>query len=338
MKLLSIAVPCYNSQAYMRHCVDVLLQGGDAVEILIVNDGSSDDTAKIADEYQANYPSIVRAIHQENGGHGAAVMTGVKNATGKYFKVVDSDDWLDDEAYAKVLAQLRSFEQSGTQTDMLVCNYVYEKVSANLQSPIRYVGALPENKLLTWDDVGHFRKGQYLLMHAVIYRTQLLLDCKLDLPRHTFYVDNLFVYLPLPYVKTLYYLNVDLYRYFIGRDDQSVQEQVMIKRIDQQLRVNRLMLEKVQLAKIQNKRLQSYMYNYLEIITTISSILCIRSGTDENLKKKEELWDMIRTQHPWEYRRLRRGLLGRMMNVKTAFGRWFAVQAYKIGQKVVGFN
>lgn len=338
MKLLSIAVPCYNSQDYMRHCIDVLLQGGNEVEILIIDDGSSDDTAAIADEYQQNYPAIVRAIHQENGGHGAAVMTGVKNATGKYFKVVDSDDWLDDESYAKVLAELRGFEQNQTQTDLFICNYVYEKTASNLQRPIRYKNVLPEKKLFTWDDVGKFRKGQYLLMHAVIYRTQLLIDCKLDLPRHTFYVDNLFVYLPLPYVKTLYYLNVDLYRYFIGRDDQSVQEQVMIKRIDQQLRVNGLMLQQVQLPRVQNKRLQSYMYNYLEIITTISSILCIRSGTEENRKKKEALWEMIRTQHPWEYRRLRYGLLGRIMNCKTPVGRWVAVQAYKISQKFVGFN
>ena len=338
MKLLSVTVPCYNSQDYMRHCVDVLLQGGDEVEIPIVDDGSSDNTAAIADEYQQNYPGIVRAIHQPNGGHGAAVMTGVKNAQGLYFKVVDSDDWLDDDAYAKVLDTLRRFAAEGNGPDLLVSNYVYEKVSANLQRPVRYTGALPENKMITWDEVGHFRKGQYMLMHAVIYRTQLLRDCGLDLPRHTFYVDNLFVYVPMASVKTLYYLNVDLYRYFIGRDDQSVQEQVMIRRIDQQLRVNRMMLEQVQLARIANKRQQSYMYNYLEIITTVSSVLCIRSGSEENLKKKADLWQMIHDKHPWEYRRLRRGIMGRVMNMDSRPGRWLAVTAYKISQKLVGFN
>lgn len=98
MKLLSIAVPCYNSQDYMRNCVDSLLKGGELVEILIVNDGSKDDTAKIADEYAEKYPTIVRAIHQENGGHGEAVNTGIRNATGFYFKVVDSDDWVNEES------------------------------------------------------------------------------------------------------------------------------------------------------------------------------------------------------------------------------------------------
>ena len=106
MKLLSVAVPCYNSQAYMEKCVDSLLEGGDQVEILIVDDGSSDDTAKIADDYAARYPGIVKAIHQENGGHGEAVNTGLKNATGIFFKVVDSDDWVNKEAYEAILTKL----------------------------------------------------------------------------------------------------------------------------------------------------------------------------------------------------------------------------------------
>ena len=100
MKLLSIAIPCYNSEAYMRNCIESLLPGGDEVEILIVDDGSvKDNTAQIADEYEARYPGICRAIHQENGGHGEAVNAGLRAATGIYFKVVDSDDWVNAEAY-----------------------------------------------------------------------------------------------------------------------------------------------------------------------------------------------------------------------------------------------
>ena len=99
MKLLSIAIPCYNSEAYMRNCIESLLPGGDEVEILIVDDGSTkDNTAQIADEYETRYPGICRAIHQENGGHGEAVNAGLRAATGIYFKVVDSDDWVNAEA------------------------------------------------------------------------------------------------------------------------------------------------------------------------------------------------------------------------------------------------
>ena len=97
MKLLSIAIPCYNSEAYMEKCIESLLKGGEEVEILVVNDGSSDRTAEITDAYAEKYPTIIKAIHQENGGHGEAVNAGIRNATGLYFKVVDSDDWVNEE-------------------------------------------------------------------------------------------------------------------------------------------------------------------------------------------------------------------------------------------------
>lgn len=338
MKLLSIAVPCFNSQDYMRHCVDTLLTGGDEVEILIVNDGSKDNTAAIADEYERLYPGIVRAVHQENGGHGAAVMAGLKNAKGRYFKVVDSDDWVDEEAYAKILCALRGFVQSEQEVDLVVSNFVYDKVGARNKKVMSYGNALPEEQVIGWDQVGRFHKGQYILMHSVIYRTQLLIDSGLDLPRHTFYVDNLFVYVPMQCVKSIYYINVDFYHYFIGRDDQSVNESVMIKRIDQQIKVNKLMLQQVRLQGIKNARLRQYLYNYLEIITVVSSILLIRSGTAENLAKKQELWDHIKANDPWAYYRLRRGIMGQAMNWNSRVGRAFAVTAYKISQKIFGFN
>ena len=98
MKLLSFTVPCYNSAAYMGKCVESLLKGGEDVEIIIVDDGSTDETAQIADDYAEKYPSVVRVIHKENGGHGSAVNAGIENAQGLFFKVVDSDDWVKEEA------------------------------------------------------------------------------------------------------------------------------------------------------------------------------------------------------------------------------------------------
>ena len=175
-------------------------------------------------------------------------------------------------------------------------------------------------------------------MHSVIYRTQLLRECGLELPKHTFYVDNLFVYVPLPYVKTMYYLNVDFYRYYIGREDQSVNEAVMIRRIDQQIKVNKEMVEAVDLWKLPNKKLRKYMFNYLEIITVISTIMCIRSGTQENLEKKRELWKYLKKRDLRLFHRLRNGIMGQTMNLPGRGGRKISVVAYKISQKVVGFN
>lgn len=338
MKLLSIAIPCYNSEAYMEKCIESLLAGGEEVEILVVDDGSSDNTAKIADEYAAKYPTIVKAIHQENGGHGEAVNAGIRNASGLYFKVVDSDDWVNKEAYEKILRTLEELIRGPKTVDLLISNFVYEKQGASRKKIMQYRHCFPKDQIFTWEEVGHMPKGKYLLMHSMIYRTKLLHECGLELPKHTFYVDNLFAFEPLPYVENLYYLDVNFYRYFIGRDDQSVNEKVMIKRIDQQIRVNKLMVDAFHHCTFPNKRVRKYMLSYLDIITTISSIMLIRSGTEEGLQKKKELLEYIREQDRWLYHKLRYSILGRAANLPGKGGRKMFVAAYKICQKFYGFN
>lgn len=338
MKLLSIAIPSYNSEDYLENCIKSLLPGGEDVEILVVDDGSKDMTSEIADAYEKKYPGIVRAIHQENGGHGAAVNTGIENARGLYFKVVDSDDWVDLDSYLVILSKLKELVVGREMLDMMISNFVYEKEGAKHKKVMRYASVLPQNRVFGWEDVKHFRKGQYILMHSVIYRTQLLRDCGLELPRHTFYVDNLFVYQPLPQVKYMYYMDVDFYRYFIGREDQSVNETVMIGRIDQQIRVNKLMLDYYNESKITNWKLRYYMVRYLEIMMVISSILAIRSGTDEDMAKKKELWQYARKGNFLLFLRLRFGFLGQGMNLPGKGGRQVSIAGYKISRKFFGFN
>lgn len=341
MKLLSFTVPCFNSAAYMEKCVDSLLKGGEDVEIIIVNDGSTDETAEIADRYAREYPSVIKAIHKENGGHGSAVNTGIDQASGLYFKVVDSDDWVKEEPYMQILDALRDLAGGERVLDMLISNFVYEKVGENRHKVMRYKHALPVGEIFTWEDVKHFHKGQYMLMHSVIFRTKLLRECALRLPEHTFYVDNLYVFEPLIYVRNMYYLDVNFYRYYIGREDQSVNESVMIGRIDQQIRVNKIMIDYMAEKKSQaasNKKLYHYMLSYLDIITTVSSILLIRSGTEENLEKKKELWNYLKKKDWLLYRKLRYGLLGRCTNLPGKGGRKISVEGYKICRHFFNFN
>ena len=338
MKLLSVAIPCYNSEKYMEKCIESLLVGGEEVEIIIVNDGSSDKTAEIADRYAEKYPTIVKAVHQENGGHGSAVNAGIREAKGLYFKVVDSDDWVNKEAYKEILKTLEKLLRGPKTVDLLISNFVYEKQGATRKKIMQYRNYLPQDQIFGWNEVHRMPKGKYLLMHSMIYRTQLLHDCGLKLPEHTFYVDNLFAFEPLPYVENLYYLDVNFYRYFIGRDDQSVNEKVMIGRIDQQIKVNKLMVDAYLNSVFTNKKVREYMFSYLDIITTISSIMLIRSGTEEGLQKKKDLLDYIRTKNRALYTKLRRSLFGRVMNLPGKEGRRIAVIAYKITQKFYGFN
>ena len=337
MKLLSIAIPCYNSEAYMEKCIESLLKGGEEVEILVVNDGSSDRTAEIADAYAEKYPTIIKAIHQENGGHGEAVNAGIRNATGLYFKVVDSDDWVNEEAYKQILKTLEELTRGPKTLDMLISNFVYEKQGASRKKVMQYRHCLPVNEIFGWDSV-HMSKGKYLLMHSIIYRTKLLHECGLELPKHTFYVDNLFAFEPLPFVKNMYYLDVNFYRYFIGRDDQSVNEKVMISRVDQQIFVTKSMIDMYDMRKISNKKLRTYMTNYLAIMMTVSSILLIRSKNAENLEKKRELWQYLKKNHYGTYWKIRYGILGQTMNLPGRSGRKISSLAYIVARRIVGFN
>ena len=158
MKLLSIAIPSYNSEDYLENCIKSLLPGGEDVEILVVDDGSKDMTSEIADAYEKKYPGIVRAIHQENGGHGAAVNTGIENARGLYFKVVDSDDWVDLDSYLVILSKLKELVVGREMLDMMISNFVYEKEGAKHKKVMRYASVLPQNRVFGWEDVKHFRK------------------------------------------------------------------------------------------------------------------------------------------------------------------------------------
>ena len=335
-KLLSIAVPCYQSEAYMRRAVESLLPGGDEVEILIVDDGSRDGTAAIADEYAARYPDLVRAVHKENGGHGDAVMCGLSHASGLYFKVVDSDDWVDAEAYPKVLRALSRLREE--PVDLFVCDYVYDKVGQADKHVVRYANALPVGRAFGWEETRRFRPGQYILMHSAIYRTAMLRECGLSVPKHTFYVDNLYVYVPMTRVKRMFYLDEVLYHYFIGRDDQSVHEEVMIQRIDQQLRVNRLMLSGVDVLSAGPKQKRRYMLSYLEIITAVSSVLLIRSGTARHLEAKKALWREIRRAYPRVWLRLRLRPIGMFLHLPGRAGRRMIILGYEKAQKRYGFN
>ena len=340
-KIITFAVPCYNSAAYMDHCIQTLLEGGDDIEIILVDDGSTkDDTPAICDRYAEQYPDIVRVIHQENGGHGEGVNQGIRNASGIYYKVVDSDDWLDVDALHKVLNKLREFAKMERPVDMVIANYVYEHVEDNTRKVMGYTNVFPRDRIFTWNDIGRFRASQYLLMHSVIYRTKLLRKCGLELPKHTFYVDNIFVYQPLPYVKTMYYMDLDLYRYFIGRADQSVNEKVMVGRVDQQVRVTRLMIDAHDLRRVLTvqPKLGRYMRNYLAMMMTISSIFLIIDGSPEALGKKTELWEYLRSVDVRLYHKLKYRAVSFVGNIPGYQGRKLSVGLYRMARKIYKFN
>ena len=172
-----------------------------------------------------------------------------------------------------------------------------------------------------------------------MYRTEVLRKCGMVLPKHTFYVDNIFVYQPLPFVKTMYYMDLDLYRYFIGRADQSVNESIMVKRVDQQLRVTKHMIDCQDLDALKGeKKLRAYMLHYLSMMMAVSDIFLLLDGSAEAKEKQKGLWQYLREHTSAAvYRSIRFGF-GGVTNLPFPKGDAIVVGGYRIARKIFKFN
>ncbi|MCL1891459.1 MAG: glycosyltransferase family 2 protein [Coriobacteriia bacterium] len=345
-KVITFVVPCYNSAAYMDNCIASLIGAGardlSRIEILIVDDGSTkDDTPERADAWVERFPDVVRVIHQPNGGHGEAVNTGIYEARGFYLKCVDSDDWVDVQAAQEVIDHLDEFTKLDEPVDMLVTNYVYNHRESKSEKIISFRSVFPRDKVFGWDDIGRFRISQNLLMHAVTYRTQLLRDINLRLPKHTFYVDNIFVYVPLPKVERLYYLDANLYQYFIGREDQSVNEKIVLKNIEQQLLITHFMIDAVRLPEdVPSRKLLNYMLNHLTLMIAVCTTFSILAHREQKLINREhyEMWHYLKEKSPKVYWRMRLGIRGIGTSLPTPAGRTLTIIVYRVAQRLYKFN
>ena len=336
MKLLTVTVPCYNSEAYMENCIKSLLTGGDRVEIIIINDGSKDNTGKIADEYAAKYPDIVRVVHQENGGHGEGINQGLARATGKYFKVVDSDDTVSAD-FVPFLDTLEKLEEQGG-VDLVVTNYFYVHTDGVGDRSINYSNALPEGRVFRWADTKPFMLHQLLTIHSCTFRTEAMRIFGEPLPKHVFYEDNLMVYNALPNVEKMYYVNADLYRYWIGRPDQSVQENVMKKRYTHQLLVTERCFTRIHLDEIQDKMLKKYLKHELFMMFAISAEYARLNKSSEADAVLEKMWSNCRDYDEKWANYFRNKTVLWFLHMPGAFGQNFATFVYRFANKVVRFN
>ena len=323
----------------MRHCIDNLVAAGEDVEVIIVNDGSKDDTGKIADEYQKKYPTIVKAIQKENGGHGSGVMAGIRNATGMFFKVVDSDDWIETKDVLDMLDLIKRHEVQDANVDLYITNYVYEHAADNSQYVMHYRKCLPPEQIFAWEDMKRVKLETVFLMHSLLYRTSKLRESKMDLPNHTFYVDDIYAYQPLPFMKKIFYHDIDLYHYFIGRADQSVNYGTMCKRYEQQMRVFKIMFTAYTYDEIikQPKHLKKYMFKWLMTICGITIMTIVGTKEDKKTRWKvfHEYFDELKGLDKKLYNKIRhRSLACFAFNLPGYSLKSFASKnGYKVFQK-----
>ena len=338
MKLLTVVVPCYNSAAYMRRAVESLLAGGPELDILLVDDGSTDDTGAIADEYAERYPGIVRVIHQPNGGHGAGLNRGIETGKGIYFKVLDSDDRLDPEGLQALLQLLREHSAPGDQVDLVVHDYVYDHGEEEpAVFSVSYETVMPTGRAFVWDDCRRFPPSKQFMIHCMVYRLALLREHDYCLPEYVFYEDNLYIYQPLPWTRRLCYLHRTVYGYNVGRADQSIDEKNILRRLDQSTEMITRMATSWPMAELEklSVRLRDYMISSVAgQILTVSSLHYI-DGTERGLGMNREMWDRIRAYDPALYKRLRSSPAGVVSCLPGSFGRKTLVFFYRLARRLV---
>ena len=336
MKLLTVTIPCYNSQDYMEKCIKSLLPGGNRVQIVIIDDGSKDATGEIADRYAQEYPEIVTVVHQENGGHGEGINQGLRHAEGKYFKVVDSDDWVSGD-FMRFLNTLEQCEKVGG-VDLFVTNYYYEHADGKGNRSICYSNALPEHRVFGWSETKPFKLHQLLTIHSCTFRTELMRCHTRELPKHVFYEDNLMVYQALPFVKKMYYLNADLYRYYIGREGQSVQRDVMTRRYQHQLIVTQRCFEAAHLDEIKDRHQRRYLEHELFMMFGISVLYARLNKSEEADENLNKMWESCRAFDEKWARHFQKHTPLVLMSVPGKAGQNLCGTVYTAANKVVRFN
>lgn len=243
-KLLSISIASYNVEETLGQTLDSLLLEDivDEIEVLVVDDGSKDGTAKLAQQYQQRFPQSVRYIAKENGGHGSTVNKGIEEATGLYFKVVDGDDWVDATGFRKLLTYIREL-QAGQNVLPDIIATPFDSIDYHTGMSIDLTDTKPDD--LEYHKTYPFRKVSdhtYIFMHAMTYRTAVLQENPPRLDEHCFYVDVEYVLLPIPYVKNIVFLDHSVYQYRLGSEGQSMNYLNMQKNCaDHEKVVNRIL-------------------------------------------------------------------------------------------------
>lgn len=217
MKVLTFLVPCYNVQSTLRRCLDSMLEESlmDDIEILAINDGSTDSTLDILREYEAKHPTVVRVIDKPNGGWGTAINLGIREAQGKYIKEVDSDDWVNTENLKPYIAFLKE-----SNSDYVATEY-HDFFKADDSFLLHAYQSDCYNQDLSISDFwSKYPKAWGFPIHSVTFRTDLLKEMNL-IVGDRYYCDLEYILYPLPFVKTITVLNIPISVYFHGSDEQS---------------------------------------------------------------------------------------------------------------------
>ena len=228
-KVLTVVVPAYNAEKYIRTALDSLCLPDilPLIEVLVINDGSTDSTGKIAEEYCRDHPGSFRLISKENGGHGSGINTGIEHASGKYFKVVDADDWVDRTAFQNLLRTLSHVDDDIVWSGFY---WAYDKGEASVSDMKKRAEMTVPFRDVEYDTAYPFKEVAdevYIKLHNMTIRTEILKKHQIRVDENCFYEDTEYILFPVPYVRTIRFLEDFVYMYRIGNSGQSMSREKM---------------------------------------------------------------------------------------------------------------
>lgn len=318
MKILSIVIPTYNVEKYLERCLNSLLYNENIlkdIELIIVNDGSKDKSLSIAKKYEKKYSETVIIIDKENGGHGSTINAGLKIATGKYFRVIDSDDWVNIDDFYLYIDELKKHDE-----DIILTDYNKELLYSGEINEFKYK-SLEYNKTYNLNKFNFKILDQdYFFMASTTFKTEKLRKSNLFLDEKTFYVDMEFILLPILQMDTMVYLNFNIYRYFIGRPDQSINIQSYVRNRMHHEKVVKRLLEFYRNIPRKNSRSIYVKTILIQLLNSHYSIYCKAKLTSQNdVKEIKEFDKYLKNNYCELYENLRNKHRYIKWNQKTFF-------------------
>ena len=305
MKTLTVVIPTYNVEKYLERCLNTLVYDEtilNDIEIIIVNDGSKDDSLAIAKKYEKKYNQSIIVIDKENGGHGSTINAGLKIATGKYFRVIDSDDWVNIDEFGSYVKELKKRNE-----DIVLMNYSRELLYSGERVFFKYK-KLEYNKKYDLEKFNYDLLGlDYFFMATSTFKTEKLKKANLVLDEKTFYVDMEFILLPFLEMKDMYYLDFDIYRYFIGRPEQSINIQSYVRNRKHHEKVLKRLLKFYSEIKSKTNK-KKYIYKILlQLLNTHYIIYCKAKLQNSSDKKEIREFDAyLKQNYPQMYNDIRK--------------------------------
>lgn len=290
-KLLTIVVPTYNISEYIEKCINSFLEVNEKYykdfEVIVVNDGSTDNSVQVVENLIIDSNLDLRIISKENGGHGSTINVGITEAKGKYFKVIDGDDWIDISSFETLLEKLKIID-----VDMVISNYIEQHVYNNSKKTIDFVKRIVPNVIVEG------LPDRRITMHALTYKTSILKNNEIRLSEKTFYVDTEYILLPIKYVRNYVYYDLDIYQYFLGRPDQSMHINIMKQKSDHHYRVTKRILELYK--EIHTDKIQENIVR--EALIYLINKQCQLAIMNDKLEEMYELFDYAdKCGFRWKY-------------------------------------